>query len=205
MAYTDFFGDLSKVRDAFGLQFKSERLFENVAEVEPPSWLVDYLRVTSTLYLRREKPRSEFLVAPVLSAAREAAKQSFAIYSGEPLNVDAAQGLVGECDFILTNTDALPMLTAPIMTLVEAKNQDIDAGLGQCAAQMCGAQIFNLTDDKQISKIFGCVTTGETWQFLKLENNCLTFDNRRFYIARLSEILGVFARIVAEYERNGEK
>ena len=200
MAYTDFLGDLNKVRDVFGLQFDSVLLFENVVEIAPPEWLTNYLEASSTLYLGREKPRSEFLVAPVLAAAREASKRGFAIYSGEPLNADAAQGLVGECDFILTKTAALPVFSAPVMTLVEAKNQDINAGLGQCAAQMYGARIFNQAKGQPISPIFGCVTTGENWQFLKLEDNELKFDNRRYYIDNLKQLLGVFAQIAAHYE-----
>jgi hypothetical protein len=34
-------------------------------------------------------------------------------------------------------------ITAPVLTLVEAKNADTKLGLGQCAAQMVAAQRFN--------------------------------------------------------------
>jgi len=35
---------------------------------------------------------------------------------------------------------------------------------------MLGAQIFN---QGEINTIYGCVTTGEIWQFLKLEQNII--------------------------------
>lgn len=38
---------------------------------------------------------------------------------------------------------------------------------------------------------YGCVTTGEDWQFLKLEQNIITFDNKRYYINEVEKILGV--------------
>ncbi len=200
MAYKDFEGDLDRCRAAFDLTFEKDDLFAAVQEVEPSQWLQTSLELASDLYLRREKSRSEFLVAPVLLEAKRATNERFAIYSGEFLNADFNAGLNGECDFILTKTQQLPVLSAPIMTLVEAKNQDIDAGLGQCAAQMLGARIFNEKAGITFSPIFGCVTTGENWQFLKLENNRLTFDNRRYYIDRVGKILGVFQAIVAHYE-----
>lgn len=200
MAYTDFQNNLDKIRQLFQIEFEKSRLFQNVQELAPPEWLTTYLESSFDVALKKEKARSEFLVAPILLAARNATDQRFAIYSGESLNADAASGLVGECDFILTKTAALPTLDAPVMTLVEAKNQDIEAGLGQCAAQMVGARIFNDAVKKTISPIFGCVTTGENWQFLKLENNRLTFDNRRYYLAKVGEILGVFQVIVSHYE-----
>lgn len=200
MAYKDFEGDLDRFREAFNLTFETADLFAAVQEIEPSAWLQTSLEMASDLYLRREKSRSEFLVAPVLLEAKRVVNERFAIYSGEFLNADFNSGLNGECDFILTKTTQLPILSAPIMTLVEAKNQDIDAGLGQCAAQMLGARIFNEKAKFAFSPIFGCVTTGENWQFLKLENDLLTFDSRRYYLARVGKILGVFQIIVSHYE-----
>ena len=90
-----------------------------------------------------EKSRSEFIVIPILLAARDLSHNSFTIYSGQRLDVMPEKGLVGECDFILGASPTVPMLQSPLVTIVEAKKNDIEAGLGQCVAQMVGARIFN--------------------------------------------------------------
>ena len=52
----------------------------------------------------------------------------------------------------------------------------------------------------RVNAIFGCVTTGEAWQFLKLEGSTLQMDNRRYYIDRVDMILGMLQAIVASYQ-----
>ena len=59
---------------------------------------------------------------------------------------------------------------------------DIEAGLGQCAAQMVASRIFNEQKGRPLPRIFGCVTTGETWQFLRLEGPILGIERTRLYI-----------------------
>ncbi len=88
------------------------------------------------LALVSEKARSEFVVAPILLAAREMSRETLTIYSGQRLDVDPERGLQGECDFILALSAPLPRLRAPLLIIVEAKKNDIEAGLGQCVAQM---------------------------------------------------------------------
>ncbi len=48
--------------------------------------------------------------------------------------------------------------------------------------------------------MFGCVTTGETWQFIKLENNLAVIDAERFYLSEIGNILGVFKAIFDFYQ-----
>ena len=44
--------------------------------------------------------------------------------------------------------------------------------------------------------VYGCVTTGTEWQFMRLQDRLLTFDTRRLYIHDVSAILGVFVAIL---------
>ena len=151
----------------------------------------------TVLALTSEKARSEFIVAPILLAARELSGNRFAIFSGERLDVDPESGLVGECDFILTLGPAVPPLEAPVMTIVEAKKNDIEAGLGQCIAQMVAAHQFNEASDRAGSPVYGCVTTGEAWQFLRLDGPAALLHDRRYYRDDLGGILGVFGAVCA--------
>jgi len=91
-------------------------------------------------------------------------------------------------------------IQAPIFSLVEAKKNDIKEGLGQCLAQMIGAKVFNQEEENEIYIIYGCVTTGEDWQFLKLEENVIFMDIRRYYISELSKIIWIFQTIVDNYK-----
>ncbi len=102
----------------------------------------------------------EFIVVPILLASRELSHDAVAIYSGQRLDVNPDQGLVGECDFILAATPPVPLLRAPLVTIVEAKKNDIESGLGQCVAQMIAARLFNEKAGNVPFQIFGCVTTG---------------------------------------------
>ena len=47
---------------------------------------------------------------------------------------------------------------------------------------MLGARLFNQDEKNDCEIIYGCVTTGEAWQFMKLENEVLYIDSRRYYI-----------------------
>ena len=92
--------------------------------------------------------------------------------------MDPEHGLTGECDYILALTPPVPRLRAPLVTVLEAKKGDVEAGLGQCVAQMVGARLFNERSGEPARPIFGCVTTGEVWQFLRLETATVVIEVR---------------------------
>jgi hypothetical protein len=197
MTYSDF--TLDRVLQTFELTLAQERLFADVAPVTLSPWLQETLHKGRQLALVSEKARSEFLVVPVLLEIRELSENAIAIYSGQRLDVDPGRGLVGECDFVLAHAPPLPVLQSPIVTIVEAKKQDIEAGLGPCVAQMVGAQMFNQQHGYTLEALFGCVTTGEAWQFLHLVQQAVTLDADRFYIVHMEAIMGVFQAILAQY------
>lgn len=195
MTYSTF--TLEHVCKVFRLDLRSASLFGTAAPVAVPVWLEDWLNRTRPFAFGSEKARSEFLVAPILMSGIERSNQQLSLYSGQRLDAAPDQGLVGECDFLLTRTPPLPIVRAPVVTLVEAKRHDIDAGLGQCAAQMVGARMFNEREGSPLPQVFGGVTTGEIWQFLKLEADILTIDSSRYYLDTLPVLLGVLDAIIA--------
>jgi hypothetical protein len=75
----------------------------------------------------------------------------------------------------------------PYFLLVEAKQDNFDAGWGQCLAEMVAAQRLNEASD---IVVFGIVSNGDRWQFGKLEHTTLT-RNRTFYsIQSLDALFG---------------
>lgn len=194
MAYSDF--TLEAVADQFGIATQPADLFPGLRPVPVPPWLSETLVRGTQLALLSEKSRSEFIVAPVLAASRELSDGQLAIYSGQRLDVDPAAGLTGECDFILALAPPVPPLRAPIATLVEAKKHDIELGLGQCIAQMIAADRFNSAARRPRTPVFGCVTTGEAWQFLRLAGQAALIHTRRYYWDDVGSVLAAIQAIV---------
>ncbi len=48
----------------------------------------------------------------------------------------------------------------------------------ECAAQMYGARIFNQKKKNNIHDIYGCVSIGVEWQFMKLEGQTIWKDTK---------------------------
>jgi hypothetical protein len=198
MAYTDF--TLESAEAELGVIARPGVLFPGLQPVPVPSWLRELLARGMQLALVSEKARSEFIVAPILLAVRELSGERIAILSGQRLDVDPERRLQGECDFILALSDPVPRLRAPLLTLVEAKKNDIEAGLGQCVAQMVAAQIYNQRSGLPPGPMFGCVTTGEAWQFLRLSGTAVTIDQGRLYIDNVG---GILAALLATIQAAG--
>jgi hypothetical protein len=196
MAYTDFTLEMAESR--LGVRARPGDLFPGLAPVPVPDWLRDFLARGMQLALVSEKARSEFIVGPILLACRELSGGALAIFSGQRLDVDPGRGLQGECDFILALADPVPRLRAPLVPVVEAKKNDIEAGLGQCVAQMVAARYYNEREGAGPSAVYGCVTTGEAWQFLRLEDAAVTIDRGRLYIDNVGMILGAFGAILLQ-------
>lgn len=187
MPYTDFTLETAETR--LGLTAVLGDLFLGLVPLPVPAWLADSLaRGRAVAALVSGKARSEFLVAPVLLACRELVGGDLAIYSGQRLDVDAERGLTGECDYILALTEPIPRLRAPLVTILEAKRGDIELGLGPCAAQMAAARLFNERAGHS-GPVFGAVTTGEAWQFLRLDGATLALHIERLFVDNLGNIL----------------
>jgi hypothetical protein len=195
LAFSDY--TLETVQQKLGITTEAADLFPELPPVEIPRWLPESLARGTQLALISEKARSEFIVAPILMATCELATVPVSIYSGQRLDVDPEKGLVGECDFILALAAPVPPLRAPLATVVEAKKNDVEAGLGQCIAQMVAATLFNQAAGIKTPRVHGCVTTGETWQFLRLAGAVAQIDRRRYYIDNLAGVLAVFQAILS--------
>ncbi len=198
MAYTDF--TLKHLYTKFGINNKIAPLFPKLAPIEPSDWLKDMLQKASLLPLRSEKAKSEMIVFPILLELRNRNDNFITIYSGDNLNADDENGLKGECDFIITKDIGTYDINYPIIQIVEAKKHDIDSGIPQCAAQMLGAKIYNEKNGVKINSIYGCVTTGNDWLFLKLEEDIITIDRQKYYLNEIDVLLAVFQKIINIYK-----
>ncbi len=207
MAYQDF--TLDDLRVQFGIENKRELfnlstgdfLLEESQKITPSKRLLEDLREVQDLPIRSEKAKSEWIVVPILRELRKHNQNFFTIYSGEHLNVDDEIGLRGECDFILAKETNSFNINYPIIQLVEAKKNDVELGVAQCAAQMVGAQFYNKNKGVEVEKIYGCVTTGNEWLFMKLENKCIKIDKKIVYLNEIELILNIFQSIIEFYKK----
>lgn len=141
--------------------------------------------------LGTEKVRSEMIIAPLLVEVREQSGQQIGIFSGAELSVDMAQGLYGFCDFLISHSPTLLAVTAPIVALVEAKREDLTAGIPQCIAEMYAAALLNARDGEPRIVIYGAVTSGTTWRFLRLRGLHAEVDSQEYFIEDVDKILGI--------------
>jgi hypothetical protein len=199
MAYTSF-KTLAQIEQKFGIKHETQPLFRDAQPYQVSEWLKQTLAINQTMPTKTEKAKSELIISPVLVELTQINYQKITLFSGEILNADASVGLNGECDFIISKNKKQLEINDPILQIIEAKRQDFELGTSQCAAQMIGAKIFNEKHKNDIPRIYGCVTTGTEWLFLKLDNNLITVDTKRYYLVNLPELLGVFQVIIDEFK-----
>ncbi|MBS3027402.1 MAG: hypothetical protein HCA25_10010 [Dolichospermum sp. DET50] len=197
MAYSDF--KLQEVVKKFSLTINEKvDLFADTPERESSTILDAVLKtnVALALAINTEKARSEMIIAPVLIEIKNLFSEEISLFSGVDFNVEPAQGLNGVCDFIISKSPEQLFITSPIITIVEAKNENIKVGLGQCVAEMIAAQLFNQKEGNYIDTIYGIVTTGNMWKFLKLEDQVVYIDFSEYYIKDIKKILGILSKSV---------
>jgi hypothetical protein len=92
------------------------------------------------------------------------------------------------------------MIEVPIILIVEAQNDNILSGLGQCMAQMLAAQLFNQRHQQNIKTIYGCVTTGTNWKFLQLTDQRIEIDLNEYFLSNIGQVLGILHYFVEQVE-----
>jgi len=198
MAYSDF--TIPDLKGKLGLRVADAvELHSTVPAYPVPERLASLAETYFPLaaLIGTEKAKSEMVVAPILIEVREILKQQISLFSGTELVIDRDRGLNGICDFILSKSPVQSYLETPVAVLVEAKNDSIQSGLGQCGAEMVAARIFNERAKNGIETIHGCVTTGTLWRFLTLHGDDLTIDRTLYALPeKLSKVLGILVHAV---------
>lgn len=174
-------------------------LFTEIVPIQPSDLLVQTLLINRKLPLQSEKAKSELLISPVLNEIWAKNSHAFTYFSGYQFNVDSKRGLKGFCDYILSKKYNAVFIESPICAIVEAKhNQDLVDAVPQCGAEMYAARLFNQQHGNDINNIYGIVTTGYEWLFLKLTDNTLVVDEERYFLNNLPELLGCWQQMINE-------
>jgi hypothetical protein len=198
MAYSNF--TLRKVKQEFGLTIEEQGSFlPEITPIEPSAYLTETLRRNLALAIAvgTEKARSELLISPVLVEVREILDRQISVFSGTDFTVDESLGLNGICDFLISRSTEQLMIESPVLAIVEAKKEDLNAGMGQCIAEMIAAQKFNEINDTPRRTMYGIVTTGNVWRFLKLDDRTASIDLTDYALPPVDRILGILAYLVS--------
>jgi hypothetical protein len=157
-----------------------------VKPIEPSDYLKKELIFNTflTFTMNASEARSEIIISSILSEISRRTKATF--FFDAMFDVNKELGLQGSCDFIVSPLSEIICIDAPVLTIVQAKNESIVSGLGQCLATMVAAQMFN-----QGSVVYGAVTTGDRWKFLKLVDQTAYIAPGEITLNRLGVILGV--------------
>lgn len=197
MPYSQF--SIEKVKQDFRLTtVEGVRFFPNSLETIVPSPRLQGILedLPWAIAVDTEKARSEVIINPVLLEVRRILERQISVFSGEEFNVDVSVGLNGVCDFLISRSPEQLTVEAPTIVIVEAQKSDLKSGLGQCIAEMVAAQRFNQAREQPITAVYGCVSSGTQWRFLKLERQTVTIDLVDYPLPPLEEILSFLVWMV---------
>ena len=198
MSYSDF--SIRDVQKTFNLEIVERfGIFSNIPESPITESFAAALEenIPLAVAINTEKAKSELIISYVLLEVRKLFQRNISFFSGVEFNIDRERGLNGYCDFIVSLSPEQLFVKSPVIALVEAKNENIMLGLGQCMAEMVAARIFNEREGNAIASIYGVITTGVLWKFVKLENNRFEVDLRDYSILdNPKKIIGMFSAML---------
>ncbi len=198
MSYSDF--TIETLKEKLGVYLVEDSiLFPEPPSYPVPTFLTELLQryVPLATFINTEKARSELIIAPILVELKFHVQKKISLFSGTEFNVDQQAGLTGRCDYIISLSPEQLMLSAPVIIVVEAKNENIMSGIPQCIATMIAAMRFNIQKGNPIETIYGIVTTGNLWRFLKLDcDNHAYIDTMEYHIQRINTIWSIVNAII---------
>ena len=198
MSYSQF-TTLEMIESNFGIKIADKvGIFDQIPESEYSDFLGQTLQdnIALALAINTEKARSELIVTPILVELRKHFNYQISFFSGKEFNIDPEKGLNGFCDFLISRSPEQLLIKTPVVALVEAKNDNLQNGLPQCMAEMIAARIFNERNNNNIAAIYGVVTTGTNWKFLRLINQTIEVDLNDYFIDRISKIIGILKHLI---------
>ena len=197
MPYSQF--RLEQIKSEFGVTLLEKfGLFAEIPEAIYSPFLSETLEynIPLALAINSEKSRSEMIAAPILIELRKQFDNRISLFSGKDFTVDSLRGLNGFCDFLISKSPEQLIIEAPVIALVEAKNDNIESGLAQCMAETIAAQLVNQQKGNESKKVYGGVTTGSRWKFMQLEDQTISLDINEYFVGNLGKIIGILRSFI---------
>ncbi len=200
MSYSDF--NIKQIQNSFNLEIIEKLgIFSKIEQVKISDYFITTLEenLPLAISMNTEKAKSELIISNVLIEVRKRFDRQISFFSGIEFNIDKEKGLNGYCDFLVSLSSEQLFVKSPVIALVEAKNENIINGLGQCIAEMVAAKIFNEKEGNNIPAIYGAVTTGIAWKFIKLTDNSVQIDLKNYGIEdNPKQIIGILSAMMEQ-------
>lgn len=190
LTFSDYFKMRARTEDIleyFGYRKINELLYLEQSNVEMP--MFDYLssQIEDHLLhisLENEITRREFLIAPMLSFVRHLTQAKL----NSEYWFEVSHQLKGSLDYYLKRENDL--------LVVEARNADLTRAFAQLAVELVA---LDQADETAKEFIYGAVSTGQEWQFGRLDRiNKFFYQGVNVYVLpnNLEEILRILIKIL---------
>jgi hypothetical protein len=199
-AMTNKLDNIMVILEHFHLNYKMVE-FIDFNKIQPVS-VMDWFKEDLAFSLKnrgeddKEAFSSEFIVVPFLKEAWKR-HQQLNLFSHVQIKMD---DLIVIPDYLITSKTptGYKKVYKPLLLTVEAKNEDFDEGWTQALLQAIVCQKMNGADEIPILSI---VTTGDTWQFAKLEKNVFIKHPFCASIQHIEELVGILDQLFSECEK----
>jgi len=198
MTFKDF-TSTNKVKEYFpNINLSREKFIpSNLDQFAIKPYLKEQIEFGLLSYKSNEAFADKFLITPILNGVWMQHKK---LNLWTQTYIKADDNLQGRPDYMVSplEENQYEVLTLPIVVMVEAKQENFTLGWGQCLAEMVACQKMNKSLD---IKIFGIVTTGQFWEFGKLEKNKFIRDSNSYSISKLQETASIVDFIFSNAEK----
>jgi hypothetical protein len=143
----------------------------------------------------------EKYIYPILKEVWKSYREYLLLWSHPSLVYD--QTLSGVPDYVVAKKSPLGRVVfeKPYCVVVEAKQDDFEAGWGQCLAEMVAVQKLN---EIPRQRIFGIVSNGKNWEFGQLSEAVFTRNIRTYILSDLAALFGALHYVFQQCQQQLE-
>lgn len=207
MAFTDY-KNIEQVLRKETVKVLNDRFLPDHLSLALPEWFLNDLTFSLSIKSSQENEAfyEEFFIVPFL---KEIWKQHRRVKVWSHAYIEYDDDLRGNPDYVVSALRAeneYETLKTPLLAAIQAKQQNFIAGWGQCLAAMLACQKINTADqtlDNKAIPVHGIVSTGEVWEFARLDAQTLRKYPAPLSIANPQQLAGVLDYIFTECERFG--
>jgi hypothetical protein len=196
MAFSEY-KSIGEVVAEFGLDYSSvPDLFPEVRPAEPGELVRWYLthQGPKALAQKTEIARREAIIAPFVFEAVARATRPATAYSGVAFR--STPKLSGFPDYLIGRGGDPVAIKAPVLAVIEAKDEKFSEGAGACAATMVAARDVNRAGNVE-GPVFGSVTNGVEWEFYQLVGDALVQHQTPVLYLPPDRLLGILIAIAS--------